>query len=86
VGEAKAWAIIAIPILGVVGLGWWLATRASSLGTTLVHANAQKVLLLQVGSEPSGLDPPTDPRIPESTIISYRTVSKSAGSASCPIH
>jgi hypothetical protein len=55
VREAKAWAIIAIPILGVVGLGWWLATKGSTLGTTLAHANAQKVLLLHVGSEPSGL-------------------------------
>lgn len=67
--EAKAWAIVAIPILGAVGLGWWLATRASSLGTTLAHANAQKVLLLHVGSEPSGLDPQQVRGIPESTII-----------------
>ncbi|MGA8482435.1 MAG: hypothetical protein WB696_31070 [Chthoniobacterales bacterium] len=37
---AKAWAIITILILAVVGLGWWLAARASSLRTTLAQANA----------------------------------------------
>jgi len=48
VREAKAWAIIAIPIPAIVGLGWWLATKGSPLGTTLAHANAQKILLFHV--------------------------------------
>jgi len=63
---AKAWAIITILILAVVGLGWWLAARASSLRTTLAHANARKVLLLHVGTEPSSLDPHQNRGIPES--------------------
>jgi len=67
---AKAWAIITILILAVVGLGWWLAARASSLRTTLAHANARKVLLLHVGTEPSSLDPHQNRGIPESKILS----------------
>jgi hypothetical protein len=57
VRATKAWATIAILILALAGLGWWLAARASSLSTTLAHANAQKILLLHVGTEPSTLDP-----------------------------
>jgi oligopeptide transport system substrate-binding protein len=42
----------------------------SSLTSTLAHADAQKVLLLHVGTEPSSLDPQQVRGIPESKILS----------------
>ncbi len=68
--KAKAWLVTVAFILAIVGAGWWLATRASSLTPTLAHADAKKVLLLHVGTEPSALDPQQVRGIPESKILS----------------
>jgi oligopeptide transport system substrate-binding protein len=70
VRKAKAWLVTVAFILAIVGAGWWLATRASSLTPTLAHADAKKVLLLHVGTEPSALDPQQVRGIPESKILS----------------
>jgi oligopeptide transport system substrate-binding protein len=70
VGGAKPWRTIVAFILAGIGLGWWLATRASLLAPTLAHADAKKILLLHVGTEPSALDPQQVRGIPESKILS----------------
>jgi oligopeptide transport system substrate-binding protein len=69
VRKAKGELIFLFLVAALGVLVWWLTTKSSSLTTTLAYADAKKVLLLHVGTEPSSLDPQQVRGIPESKIL-----------------